>query len=465
MDHFDVVIVGAGSAGELLASLQAEAGRSVAIVESLRVGGECPYVACMPSKAMLRSADVRHLVADTERLGGTSAPLELDDDEAAFANAARRRDDIAENRDDTVAAKSLQDSGVALIRGRGTIVRDGVLRVGDLEVGWTDLVIATGSQPVLPPLQGFGDIPVWTSDEALSIGRRPASVLVLGGGPVGCELAQIFARFGTRTFLVEAGPQLAGKEHPEMAERLADLLRSDGVGIRLNTEVRSVSPTANGGAHVSLSDGMALDVERVIVAIGRTPVTGDLGLELLGVDLDDDGAVTVDAHCRATGTSHVWAAGDVTGIAPFTHTANYQARVIHDNLLGGTRTANYEAIPRAIYTDPPVASVGEVAPTRTTDNANLVSATMNLDEVARTSADGGPGGLLVLTADRRRGILVGAAAIGLRADEWLAEATLAIRAQIPLHVLCDVVHAFPTYGEAFEPPLRELAAACSQASN
>lgn len=444
MDHFDVVVLGAGSAGEVISAELVSAGRTVALVEELRVGGECPYVACMPSKAMLRSARLHH---------EASAPP---DDDAAFLQAVRRRDEITDHRDDLRASSELQASGVELVRGRGRILRPGVVAVGERELAWTDLVIATGSQPVTPDIDGLDGAPTWTSDEALSTSFRPTSVLVMGGGPVGCELAQVFARFGTTTTLVEAGPQLAGREQPQVAQRLADVLRGDGIDVRLDTTVLRVE-TANGTARTALSDGTHVDVDRIIVATGRRPTTDGLGLEALGIQADDRGAIPVDDHCRVAGHEHVWATGDVTGIAPFTHTANYQARIVVANLLGEDRAADYTAIPRAIYTDPPVASVGRNADPDAPDEG-LVTATMDLDQTARAAIDGHSNGILVLTADPMSGVLVGAAAIGPKADEWLAEATLAIGARIPLTVLVDVVHAFPTYGEAFEPALRDLIA-------
>ena len=456
MKHFDIVVLGGGSAGELLSTLLASAGRSVALVEGLRVGGECPYVACMPSKAMLRCAQVHHEeVAPKHRDDGAVPSLDVDED-AAFARAVRRRDGVAEQRDDQRAARALESTGVELVRGHGRIVRPGVIAVGDRELGWTDLVISTGSQPVIPDVEGLRGVPTWTSDQALSTAHRPSSVLVMGGGPVGCELAQVFARFGTTTTLVEAGPQLAGREQPQVADRLARALRADGIDVRLETKVQRVESSHGRTVRASLSDGTSIGVDRIILAVGRHPTTSDLGLEILDIQLDEAGAIPVDSHCRVAGQQHVWAAGDVTGIAPFTHTANYQARIIFDNLLGGDRSANYTAIPRAIYTDPPVSSVGRNPGLDSDDD--LITATLDLDEVARTATDGGSGGVLVLTADRARGVLVGAAAIGPKADEWLAEATLAIRAQIPLTVLCEVVHAFPTFGEAFEPAFRDLAA-------
>jgi len=454
MDTFDVVVLGAGSSGEVIAAQLVSAGRTVALIEELRVGGECPYVACMPSKVMLRSAHLHHEATVAQSHEGVASTSSPPDDDAAFLRAVHLRDEMTNHRSDLKASSALQDKGVELVRGRGRILRPGVVGVGMRELGWTDLVIATGSLPITPDIEGLDRAPTWTSDEALSTSYRPKSVLVMGGGPVGCELAQIFARFGTTTTLVEAGPQLAGREQPLVAQRLADVLSSGGVDVRLDTKVLGVE-TSNEQARARLSDDTHVDVERIIIATGLRPTIDDLGLEALGITPDENGALPVDDSCRVKGHSHVWAAGDITGIAPFTHTANYQARIVVANLLGETRAANYSAIPRAIYTEPPVASVGQNAgPGSPTDG--LITATMDLDQTARAAIDGNSNGILVLTADPARGVLVGAAAIGPKADEWLAEAGLAIRAAIPLAVLVDVVHAFPTYGEAFEPALRDL---------
>jgi pyruvate/2-oxoglutarate dehydrogenase complex dihydrolipoamide dehydrogenase (E3) component len=464
METFDVVVLGAGSAGELAATTLAEAGRRVALVEDLRVGGECPYVACMPSKAMLRSAEARHAARRLDVVGGAGGAPVLDDDADAFRAAVRRRDELAEHRDDAEAAQAAGDAGVELVRGRGRVVRPGVLAVrgsgAERELGWTDLVVATGSTPTPPPVDGLDQVPTWTSDQALAAQERPASLLVVGGGAVGCELAQVHARFGVRTVLVDPGEQLLGREETSIAERLAQVLRDDGVDVRLGVEAVRAEP-AGAGARVELSDGSTVEVERVLVATGRAPVTHDLGLDVLGIEPGQDGELVVDETCRVSGQQHVWAAGDVTGIAPYTHTANYQARVVTDNLLGRTRRADYRAVPRAVYTDPAVASVGLDAETARGQGVDAVTAVMDLGDVARTSTEGTAGGRLVLTADRARGVLVGAAAIGPRADEWLSEATLAVRAAVPLEVLVDVVHAFPTFGEAYEPPLRALLAQCA----
>ena len=454
METFDVVVLGAGSAGESIATTLSEQGRSVALVEQLRVGGECPYVACMPSKSMLRSAEARDQARRLAELAGASSAPALDGDDEAFRAAVTRRDDVAEHREDGGAAGELDEAGVVLVRGHGRVTAPGVVTVDGRELGWTDLVVATGSQPVVPPVEGLDAVPTWTSDEALSAQERPASLLVLGGGAVGCELSQVHARFGTRVVLVDEGDQLLGREEPSIAGLLADALRSDGVDLRLGVGVERAEP-GGPGAVLTLSDGTSVEVERVLVATGRTPTTDGLGLDVLGIEPADGGELEVDDRCRVAGQEHVWAAGDVTQKGPYTHTANYQARVVAANLLGEHRTADYRAIPRAVYTEPAVASVGMDAATAAEQGLEAQTAVMDLGETARAATEGAGGGRLVLTA--AGGVLVGAAAIGPRADEWLAEATLAIRARVPLEVLADVVHAFPTFGEAYEPPVRELA--------
>ena len=463
--HFDVIGLGAGSAGATVARRLARAGRSVALVEARRVGGECPFVACMPSKALLRSVEVRQLIARGVELGAISVnPMLESDRQSAFALAVERRDEVVHHRDDSAKAKELEDLGVQILRGRGQIVRPGVVLVNGVEYGYADLVVGTGSSPVRPEIEGLDGVPTWTSDEALTSTHLPRSIAILGGGPVGCELAQIYARFGTQVTLVEAGSKLLGPEEATISKMLADFLVEDGIDLRLKTRVTgaNVSPE---GVRLELSTGSMVDCERILLASGRTPNTDGIGLDTLGIAVEGNGLV-IDKMCRIPGHPNVWAAGDVTAVAPYTHTANYQAGIIASNILTGMErkgsrideqeTADYEAIPRAVYTDPPVASVGMDEATAKKTGIDAVTAVLDLDQLARSGSDGDRGHL-VLTADRSRRVLIGAAAIGPHADEWIGEAVLAVRAEIQLSVLTQVVHLFPTYSEAYGRLFSELA--------
>jgi dihydrolipoamide dehydrogenase len=440
VDSFDVVVLGAGSGGERVARQLAHGGKRVAVVEAQRVGGECPYTACIPSKAMLRAAAARHDAGRLVALGAAATAVPLEDDDLAWQSAVRRRDEQAEHLDDSDAARDLEDDGVVLVRGRGQVTRPGVVAVAGRQLEYDDLVVATGSAPVRPDVPGLSEVGAWTSVEALTSPRRPRSLLVLGGGAIGCELSQIFARFGTEVVLVESSDQLLGGEEPRVAATMVDVLGEDGVDVRLATAVDRLEP----GVRAHLDDGSRIDVEQVLVATGRRPSTQ--GLEPLGLTVADGGGIEVDEQCRAA--DHVYAVGDVTDLAPYTHMANYQADVVADVLLGGDRKVDRTAIPRCVYTDPPVASVGRF------DGA--VTGCVDLSELPRSNTDGASRGLLVLSSDGE--VLVGAAAVGLHADELLAEATLAIRARVPLPVLVDVVRPFPTVGEAYLPAVQQLIA-------
>jgi pyruvate/2-oxoglutarate dehydrogenase complex dihydrolipoamide dehydrogenase (E3) component len=281
-------------------------------------------------------------------------------------------------------------------------------------------------------------------------------VIILGAGAVGCELAQAYAGFGVAVTIIEPGEHVAGGEDAVVAAELAAVLQAAGVSVRTGTGVARVSPGPGGGVRAVLDDGSAVAADRLILAAGREPATAGLGLDAIGVTPLESGALSVDEHCRVTGQDHVWAAGDVTGLAPFTHGANYQARVVTGNLLGGHAAADYRAIPRVIYTEPPLAAVGLTTEQARAAGLAVETAEMDLSELARVATDGTAAGRLVLVADRGRGVLVGASAVGPGADDWITEAGVAIRGEVPLAVLADVVHPFPTFAQAYEVPLREL---------
>ncbi|HXJ83816.1 MAG TPA: NAD(P)/FAD-dependent oxidoreductase [Candidatus Methylomirabilis sp.] len=456
MDTYDLLILGGGSAGEYTASLTAAGGKRVALLEERLVGGECPYFACMPSKAMLAAAELRQSIRRAAvKVGAVSRPLVLDDDREAYAAAVARRDVIAEHRDDSAAVQRLQAQGVRVFKARGRIEAPGVLSADGVRLGWHDLVIASGTRPAEARIPGLDRIPAWTSEQFYSSDELPSDAVVIGGGAVGCEIAQVLTRFGCRVTLVQHSPQLLSREEPAVADALATALREDGVDVRLNAEVASIAPVA-GGARVTLRDGGAVSVARVIVAIGMRANTDGIGLEHLGIEPDARGYLSVDDHCRAVGQSNVWGAGDVTGLAPYTHTANYHARTIAANLLGKDTRADHRAIPRGVYTEPAVAAVGLTSVVARSRGHDVAVTTFPLGQTARAAVRGETAGSLWLIADKRERVLLGAAAIGSHVEELIGEAALAIRARVPLEVLADVVHPFPTYSEGYEPPLRDL---------
>ncbi|WP_246178704.1 dihydrolipoyl dehydrogenase family protein [Actinomadura decatromicini] len=439
--HYDAVVLGGGTAGELVAAGLARAGRDVALVENRLVGGESPYFACVPSKSLLLSA----------RRGET------------WEMALARRDELTGRRSDDPAVARMAEAGVTVLRGAGRVAAPGRIEVDGVEHGFADLVVCTGSEPVVPAADGLADVPLWTSDEALSVPDLPRRLVILGGGPVGCELAQVYAAFGSQVAVVEASGRLLTAEAPFAGEALADELRRMGVDLRLGAGLGNVE-RKDTGLRLWLSDGGTLDADRVLVAAGRRPRVEGLGLEHLGVAVAPGHGLPVDETCRVpSATGSVWAAGDVTGVARTTHAARYQARVVLSNLLGHRREADYRAIPRVVYTNPTVYSVG-ISPSRAAElGIDLRTAGYDLAATARAAVGADERGRVELYADRARGLLVGAAAAGLGAEEWMSEIALAIRAETPLSLLADVVHAFPTYGESVEAPLRELAAACAAA--
>lgn len=432
----DVVVLGAGSGGQPVAESVAEAGMSVAVVEEHRVGGECPYVACIPSKALLVAAARG----------------------AGWHSAVNHRDTAAEQRDDTDTARGLADTGARLVRGSGTVTGPGEVTVGGDRLRWTRaLVVATGSAPVRPPVDGLDGVETWTSADALSAAERPDRLIVLGGGAVGCELGQAFARLGSRVTLVEVAPRLLEAEQPFVGGLVAEALRTDGVDVRVGATATQVR-RSGGGVVLTLEDGGTVEADRLLLAGGRAPRGDGLGLDRLGVE-PDDGALRVDPRCRVLGQAgaalpDVFAVGDVTGVAPFTHTASYQAEIIVGELIGRGRDADYRAVPRVVYTDPSVFAVGVTAEEAGDD---VVVGAADVEETARAFVER-PGlpGRVELLARRRDRVLVGAAVLAPAAESWGGELALAVRAGVTAELLADHVHAHPGWAEAIHPAVLDL---------
>jgi pyruvate/2-oxoglutarate dehydrogenase complex dihydrolipoamide dehydrogenase (E3) component len=427
-----VVVLGGGSSGEHFvgAFRRLDDAAELTLVERRLVGGECSYWACMPTKTMLRATE---LVAESRRAPGIE-PAGLD-----AAGVFGWRDVVAE-RNDSSQAEWLAERRCELVRGDARVVRPGVLEVEGQEVAYDRIVVATGSAPAIPAIPGIESVDYWTNEEATETLEEPRSLLVLGGGPVGCELAQFFARVGSKVTLVQGADRLLPRVDAEAVALVEDAFREDGIDVRLGAEVVGFQD----GTAV-LADGSTVPFDRLLVATGRRPRTD--GLEPLGLTLTDGGGVEVDVRMRAA--EGVWAIGDATGIALFTHVGKYQARVAAYDLAGKPARADYRAIPATVFTDPQVATVGAL---EGRVSSWQLTSTPRLATYERPKRPG----FVKIAADPDRGVLTGAVAVGPEAGEWLQQLTLAIRAETPVDVLLDVIQPYPTFSEAVFLALREL---------
>jgi len=434
-----VVVLGGGSTGEAFAfalrRLDEEV--SITVVEQELLGGECTYFACMPSKTLLRSPE---LLYSARRAPGVAEAVtgQLDPERIFWW-----RDQVVDNLDDAEHAQYLSERRIEVVRGRGVVSAPGRIAVGEQELQFDRLVVATGSVPSIPPVEGLAELDYWTSRDATLVRAVPASLVVVGAGPVGCELAQFFRRLGSEVVLLDVVDRVLPRDDPEASALLAEQLAEDGVELRLAAKTERVEP----GFRLALESGDTIEAERLLVATGRRANANGLGLEQLGVEISKRG-IEVDDRLRAA--ENVWAIGDVNGIAQLTHLGKYQGRVAAADVAGLGARADYRAIPAVTFTDPQVASVGR------TEGEGLVSGRWRLPARMSTYERPRRPGFLKLFADPELAVVVGGVAVGPEAGEWLQQVTLAIRAEVPIDVLRDTIQPYPTFSEAVHFAAREL---------
>ncbi|MCU1394916.1 MAG: FAD-dependent pyridine nucleotide-disulfide oxidoreductase [Ilumatobacteraceae bacterium] len=440
----DVVVVGLGPGGEDVAGELATAGLKVVGVESHLVGGECPYYGCVPSKMIIRAADLLQETRRANVMAGSTTVV------PNYSIVAKRiRDEATDDWDDTVAVDRFVGKGGIFVRGTGVLDGTGRVIVGDdVYVAKMGVVIATGTSPALPAVPGLADAKPWTNREVVKIDHAPDSLIVVGGGAIGLELAQAYSRFGTKVTVIEESARILLLEEPETSELVTKVLRREGIDIRDGVSASNVSRAADGTVTLSLSDGTEVSAAEILVAAGRRPNVRGIGLGTVGLDETAKPTFTVDEHMRVIGTEKLWAVGDITGRGGFTHMAVYEAGIAVDDIRGvaNPRVAQTHAVSRVTFTDPEVGSVGMTEAQARHAGINVHVGLADSSTSTRGWIHGeGNDGLMKLVADADKGILVGASSVGPRGGEVLSLFNLAVHARVPVAQLRTMIYAYPTF--------------------
>jgi pyruvate/2-oxoglutarate dehydrogenase complex dihydrolipoamide dehydrogenase (E3) component len=447
--EFDVVCLGGGVAGEAIAGGLQGSGLTLAVVERELVGGECPYWGCIPSKTLLRSGETLEEAARARTLAASRVDWELD-----FPKVSKRVYWMARDLDDTRPAAAMEATGAKLVRGDGKLIDPQTVEVGgETLVARRAVVVANGGTALIPPIPGLDAVKFWTNRQAVLPRELPASLAVLGGGAVGVELGQAFARFGSKVTIIEAGPRFLGAEEPEAGVALRPHLLADGMTLLVGDPCIGVE-NATVGVIVTLKSGATVHADRLLVATGRRP--NFEAWQGAGLPQTDRGWLKVDPATLEARVK-VYGAGDVTGLGGFTHLAYYHGQVVARRLRGEDARADHTAVPRVTFTDPEVASVGLSELAARERGLNVVTASTDPAETARGYIHDFHGGTLKLIGDRDRGVLLGATMVTPRAGEILGELVLALRAGTPLRTLADVIHPFPAFNRVLGAVLQELA--------
>ncbi|HEV2088067.1 MAG TPA: NAD(P)/FAD-dependent oxidoreductase [Cryptosporangiaceae bacterium] len=453
-ENVDVVVIGMGAGGEDAGARLARAGLAVVGVEARLVGGECPYWACVPTKMMVRAAGA---LAEARRVDGLAGWAQVRPDWAPVA--ARIRAEATDDWDDTVAVERFEMAGGRFVRGRARITAPGEVSVSTADGervfrAARGIVLNPGTEPAVPPIDGLADTPYWTNRDAVAVEEVPESLVVLGGGPVGCEFAQVFARFGAAVTVLEAQSRLLPGDEPEAGELLAEVFGAEGIGVRTGVSAVRVGH-GSGEFAVHLDGGGVLSGQRLLVATGRRTDLAALGVGAVGLD-ERGRTIAVDERMRAA--DGVWAVGDVTGEGAFTHVSMYQARIAAADILGRDgETADYRAVPRVTFTDPEVAAVGMTEATARDRGLAVRTGLARISSSARGWIHKtGNHGLIKLVEDTDRGVLVGATSAGPAGGEVLGALVLAVHAEVPTRRLREMIYAYPTFHRAIEDALRDL---------